>query len=39
MKHLCASLFLLAPPLLARAQNSPGQSEFSPYTPAGPLAA
>ena len=37
MKHLSASLFLLALPLLARAQNSPGQSEFSTYAPAGPL--
>ena len=38
MKHLSASLFLLSLPLLARAQNSPGQSEFSTYAPAGPLA-
>ena len=37
MKHLSASLFFLALPLLARAQNSPGQSEFSTYAPAGPL--
>ena len=36
-RTISASLFLLALPLLARAQNSPGQSEFSTYAPAGPL--